>query len=125
MQPTLTHENETYTFTLWRNNEKVIYIFKDSFVTLYKGNEKSIPASQLKSMNGRSYDGWTYFISVQPWEGDEVVVWLTKEEFEILQPIEYSLHVCGFCGAKSVECGEDHADEMRQIARESMRGYDD
>jgi len=123
MQPSLTYENDTYTFTLWRD-EKVIHTFKDSFVTVCMGNEKSIPASQLKSMNGPSYDGWTYYISAQPREGDEVVVWLTKEEFEILQPIEYSLHVCGFCGAKSVECGEDHGDEMREIGRESMRGYD-
>ena len=123
MQPTLTYENDTHTFTLWRD-EKVVHTFKDSFVTVYMGNEKSIPASQLKSMNGPSYDGWTYYISAMPREGDEVVVWLTKEEFEILQPIEYSLHVCGFCGAKAVECGEDHADEMREIGRESMRGYD-
>jgi hypothetical protein len=123
MLATLTHENDTYTFTLWRD-EKVVHTFKDSFVTVYMGNEKSIPASQLKSMNGPSYDGWTYYISALPREGDEVVVWLTKEEFHILQPIEYSLHVCGFCSAKAVECGEDHADEMREIGRESMRGYD-
>jgi hypothetical protein len=125
MQPTVSHENNTYTFRLWREGKEVVHTFKDSFVTLYMGNEKSIPINQLARMNGPSYDGWTYYISAQPHEGDEVVVWLSKEEFDILQPIEYSLHVCGFCGSMESECGGDHADEMRESARESMRHHYD
>jgi hypothetical protein len=33
-------------------------------------------------------------------------------------------HVCTFCGELERECGGDHVDEMRDIMRESCRGWD-
>jgi hypothetical protein len=90
MQPTVSEENNIYTFTLWRNNEKVIHTFKDACVTLSYGTEMSIPAAHFKKMSP-SYDGWSYHIYVQQHHADrsseEIFIWLSKEEFETLWPI--------------------------------------
>jgi len=90
MQPTLTFENNTYIFTLFHEDKKIIHEFKDCFVLVSVGNEKSIPASHLAKILGPSYDGWFYHIYVQSREGEEMFIWLSKEEFEILEPICYN-----------------------------------
>ena len=111
MLANLTHENDTYTFTLWRD-EKVVHTFKDACVILSYGNEKSIPVNQLAKMNGPSYDGWTYHIYVQPRGSDETFIWLSKEEFETLWPL-----------LEGPEEEEDDPYATEEIMRGIMRDY--
>jgi hypothetical protein len=96
MQPTVSYENNNYTFSLLRNGKEVVHAFKDAFATISYGNEKSIPSSQLAKMNGPSYDGWTYHIYVQQHHAEkdteEIFIWISKEEFEILRPVLESIH---------------------------------
>jgi len=122
MIPRLTFENRIFTFILMRDGKEVVCHFKDSFVVVSLGNEKSIPASHLARMNGPSYNGWTYHIYAQhnyeDRDSDESFIWLSKEEFDILSPIYedlrekdfYETHVCSYC--KYVGCTEDHGYEM-------------
>jgi len=112
MQPTVTNENDTYTFTLWRNNEKVVHVFKDAFAIISYGNEKSIPASQLAKMNGASYDGWTYHIYVQQGDSEETFIWLSKDEYETLWPL-----------LEGPEEVEDDPYATEEIMRALMRDY--
>jgi len=98
MQPTVSYEkeNNNYIFSLLRDGKEVVHAFKDAFATISYGNEKSIPPSQLAKMNGPSYDGWTYHIYVQQHHAEkdteEIFIWISKEEFEILQPVLESIH---------------------------------
>ena len=117
MQPTLTHENNDYIFTLWRDCKEVVYSFKDAFATVSYGNEKSIPVNHLAKMNGPSYDGWTYHIYVQQHHADrcseEIFIWLSKKEFETLWPM--------------LESPEDEPEDdpyaQEEVMRALMRNY--
>jgi hypothetical protein len=103
MLPTLTFKDEIYTFTLRRNGKKVIHEFgsypvlvKDqdksvihgvSFVTIGSIEERTIlPAARAK-IDGPAFDGILYYICAQPFQGEDIVIWLSKEESEVLQPI--------------------------------------
>lgn len=138
MQPTVSKENNDYTFTLWRNDEKVVHTFKDAFATLSYGDEKSIPASQLAKMNGPSYHGWTYHIYVQQHHAErsseEIFIWLSKEDFETLWPIfdsidrpqeEYDEGECSFCSNRTWCCECDDRDNSDDLRSEMLikRGY--
>ena len=117
MQPTLTHENNDYVFTLWRDGKEVVHAFKDALAAVSYGNEKSIPVNQLAKMNGPSYDGWTYHIYVQQHHAErdteEIFIWLSKEEFETLWPM--------------LESPEDEPEDdpyaQQEVMRALMREY--
>jgi hypothetical protein len=110
--PTVSHESNTYTFTLWRDGKEVTHAFKDACVILSYGNEKSIPAAQLAKMNGPSYEGWTYHIFVNPRDGDETFIWLSKDEFEALQPM-----------IESIEGPEEEKEDDPYETQEVMRAF--
>ena len=120
MQPTVSKEKNDYTFTLWRNEEKIIHTFKDAFATVSYGDEKSIPAAQLAKMNSPSYDGWTYHIYVQEHHAErdteEIFIWISKEEFELLWPVLERIE-----GPQ--EEPEDDPYETQEVMRTVMRNY--
>ena len=138
MQPTVSHENNNYTFRLWREGKEVVHTFEDACVMLSYGNEKSIPADQLAKMNGPSYDGWTHHIYVQQHHVDknteEIFIWLSKEEFETLWPIlesidrtqgKYDEEECAYCSNSVSSCKCDDRDNSDDLRSEMLikRGY--
>jgi hypothetical protein len=136
MQPTVSKENNTYTFTLWREG-KVIHEFKDACVIISYGNEMSIPINQLAKMNGPSYNGWTYHIYVQQHHAEknteDIFIWLYKEDFETLWPIldkidrpqeEYD-EECSYCINPLWCCECDQSGDSDDLRSEMLikRGY--
>jgi len=102
MLPTLTYEKEVYTFTLMRKGNKQVYKFKNypttnpsdetiiygiSSVGVYVIDESVLKPEERAKFDGPTIDSKLYYISAQPFEGEEIFVWLSKEEFGILQPI--------------------------------------
>lgn len=113
MLPTLTFDeskNDTYTFTLWRDGKEVVHQFKGfsvtlnesyesvihgaSSITLHYADKSTLTPSEISQINGSVYapvnesvDGLVYYIWVTPFQGDDVLIWLSKEEFETLDPI--------------------------------------
>jgi hypothetical protein len=106
MLPTVTfdaNKNDTYTFTLWRDGKKVVHEFKGFSVTINENNENVIhgaryvlingideriilPADRAK-LDGPAFDGTFYYITVQPFQGEDIMIWLSKDEAAVLQPI--------------------------------------
>jgi hypothetical protein len=106
MLPTLTfdaNKNDTYTFTLWRDDKKVVHEFCGfsvsinekhetvihgaSSVQIHMAPEASFDAVDLAKINGPSCDGNFYYIYIEPCQGEGIMIWLSKEEFDILEPI--------------------------------------
>jgi hypothetical protein len=138
MQPTVSEENNDYTFTLWRDGKQVVHTFKDACVILSYGTEKSIPAAQLAKMNGPSYNGWTYHIYVQQHHADknteDIFIWLSKEEFYTLSPMldiiditrgKYDETECAYCSNSVSSCKCDDRDYSDDLRSEMLikRGY--
>jgi len=105
MLPTVTFndDNEIYKFTLLRDNKKQVHQFKRfsvsvndsndtvihgiSSVGIYEIDESVLEPHERPKFDGPAFDGKLYYISAQPFEGDEIFIWLSKEEFQILQPM--------------------------------------
>ena len=106
MLPTLTFDkskNDTYTITLWRDGKEVVHQFKgfsvsinDSYesvisgassITLHVADEVSLLPSDRAQIDGPAFDGLVYYIWVTPFQGHDILIWLSKEEHEILEPI--------------------------------------
>jgi hypothetical protein len=78
-----------------------------------------------------------YYINSQPDDGPATRIWIESDaEAEKLRAdmkssldeyVRQQQHdhnaICTFCGDKEIDCGGDHADEMRQIVRSKMRRY--
>jgi len=118
MLPSVTFDNEsgTYIFTLWRDDKKVVHELKGLAVYL-----EVIPDDYEKASNVKHY------IYVKTYDSEEILMLLSKDEYDLLEPmiegIEDALHErqnskCTFCG--SMDCGDDHGDEMRQIQRKAL-----
>jgi hypothetical protein len=106
MLPTVTfdaNKNDTYTFTLWRDGKKVVHEFKGFSVSINRAYETVIhgassvgihgvdenictPEDRAK-IEGPAFEGVFYYICAQPFQGECSMIWLTKEEFEVLDPI--------------------------------------
>ena len=89
MLPSLTYEKEAYIFTLMRNGNKQVYKFGHgiSSVGVYVIDESVLKPEERAKFVGPTIDGKLYYISAKPFEGEEIFIWLSKEEFEILEPI--------------------------------------
>jgi len=133
--PQIFGEQDNMTFTLLRDGKaKHIQIGK-YHLQISRTNEKYICDKLM--LNGASdTDGFIHYIYMTDYGEAEYGIWLSKKEAAILKEKLWKLDneddsyrqdsKCTFCGSMVSECGEDHADEMRQNARESMRGhYDD
>jgi hypothetical protein len=103
MLPTLTYENKTYTFTLWRDGKKLVHEFKDFSVSVNDKNETIIHGfssvgihgiderialpEDRERINGPACEGVFYYIYAQAYQGEDSMIWLSKEEADVLQPI--------------------------------------
>jgi len=103
MLPTVTFEKDIYTFTLWRDDKKVVHEFKKFSVTInekhdtvihgissvgiHEIDERVLEPHERPKFDGPSFDGKLYYISAQPYQGDEIFIWLSKEEYEVLEPM--------------------------------------
>lgn len=106
MLPTVTfdaNKNDTYTFTLWRDGKKVVHEFKGfsvtinekvetvihgfSFVTIHGIDERIILPEERAKIDGPASDGTLYYIYAEPFQGDCRMIWLTKQEAELLLPM--------------------------------------
>ena len=79
MYPTVTFDDPsgTYTFTLWRDDKPVVYTLKGLAVGL-----EVIPDDDYdKTKNVKHY------IYVRPYEGDDILIPLSKDEYDVLDPM--------------------------------------
>ena len=143
---TVNGEQKTYTFPL---NELVTVpcapIHSFSVEELYNMGvpEKITIVERHKSiaaeLSGGIHTSYTfYYIKSQPYDGEATCIWIESDaEAEKLRAdikkelddyikghevFEYNKD-CSFCEQKQVDCGGDHADEMRDIMRMEMRRY--
>jgi hypothetical protein len=97
------HEEECYTFTLWRDGKKVVHEFKGFSVSINSSNEtvvngfssarlyildaESAKPEEVAQIDGPAIDGQFYYICAVPFRGEDTIIWLSKEEYEILEPM--------------------------------------
>ena len=89
MLPTLSYENNTYTFTLWRDGKEVVHKFGDFSVTINEKHEtiiNGVSSVQIHT-SPEACDGNFYYIYIEPFQGENIRILLSKEEFDILDPI--------------------------------------
>ncbi len=88
MLPTVIFDNSDYTyiFTLLRDGKKVVHEFKGSVVIDNKAEDLIKPADRAK-IDGPAFDGKFYYICFQQNQDDYDLIWLSKEEFDILDPM--------------------------------------
>ena len=108
MLPTVIfNEDKGYTFTLWRDGNKIVHDFKNFSVTIDENNETVINGfssvaihgihEQLTTpedhtrIGGPPCDGVFYYICAVPYSGEDRMVWLSKEEYDILLPILHDI----------------------------------
>ena len=60
-----------------------------------------------------------YCVALEAFQTAEAAAAAAQEAEDAERDAEYDEATCTFCGEKNRECGGDHADEMRQIMRES------
>ena len=79
MLPTVTFDNDsgTYTFTLWRENKQVVHELKGLTVYL-----EVIPDDDYEQTRNVKH-----YIYVQPYEGEEILISLSKGEYDVLDPM--------------------------------------
>jgi len=87
MLPTVSFDDPsgTYTFTLWRDGKKVIHKTMGFFVGLYAEAETNISHSERAKIDGPAVDGYLYYICTEGFDGEETFIWVTKNEFELLE----------------------------------------
>ena len=113
-------KDNIYTFRIVRDGQKVEHDFLASTVALCIEKEEGSDPIRRSKILGPACEGMLHYIYVTPFQGEETFIWLSVEEFEILDlKISQNYADCDFCGYKVSECGENHAQEMREIGRES------
>lgn len=96
-------DNQKYTFTLWRDHQKIVHEFEgfsvminEFFETIINGvssvklhiiPESILEPEQREKIDGPAFNGDLYYICAKPFYGDDILIWLSKEEFDILQPM--------------------------------------
>lgn len=83
MLPTVAFDDPsgTYTFTLWRDAKEVVHELKGLAVGL-----EVIPDDDYdKTKNVKHY------IYVRPYEGEDILILLSKDEYDVLDPIMYEI----------------------------------
>ena len=116
MQPTISLENNTYIFTLWRDGKKVVHEFENYYVLVCMGNELSLSPADRAKIGEPAFDGYYYYIYVQPRDGEEIFIWLSEEEFQILEPMHYELQ-------KPEEEPEDDPHDAQEVMRYIMHNF--
>jgi hypothetical protein len=125
MYPTVTFDDPsgTYTFRLWRNDKEVIHKLRGLAVYL------EVIADDDYETTGNV----KYYIYVKTYNREEVLILLTKDEYDLLEPMIEDIEdkiqdkfygqdsKCTFCGSMESDCGGDHGDEMRDMQREALR----
>jgi hypothetical protein len=103
MLPTVIfNEDNGYTFTLWRDGNKIVHEFKKFSVTIDENHETIINGFSSVAIHGiheqvilpedhtriggPPCDGVFYYICAVPYSGEDLMVWLSKEEYDILLP---------------------------------------
>jgi len=76
---TFDYDSRIFTFTLWRNEKEVIHELKGANVFVDSMPDKA------------KDDGNSYFIYVQPYQGEDFEISLSKDEFDILDPIMFGI----------------------------------
>lgn len=108
MLPTISYDHDKgYTFTLWRDEKHVVHEFKNFSVTLDENHEtivngfsslaihgiheRIMPPQDLAKIGGPACDGVFYYICAVPYRGEDRIIWLSKEEYDILLPILHDI----------------------------------
>jgi hypothetical protein len=104
MLPTITFDEDNgYTFTLWRDGKKILHEFKGFSVTIDEKHETIVNGFSSVAIHSVNEDIWTpedhariggpacdgvfYYIYAVPYSGEDIMIWLSKEEFNILTPV--------------------------------------
>lgn len=78
---TFDYDSRIFTFTLLRDEKKVTHELKGMNVIL-----EVIPDDDYdRTKNVKHY------IYVQPYEGEDILIWLSKEEYDVLDPIMFEI----------------------------------
>jgi hypothetical protein len=93
MQPTISYEQDKgYTFTLWRDEKKVVYELNDaSLVEIHGVAEVFWTSEDRAKVDGPASNGFIHYIYSEKYSGEVSMVWLSKEEADILGPILYDI----------------------------------
>jgi len=92
MQPTISYEDNCYTFTLYRDEKKVVYELKDaSVVEIHGVNECFWTPEDRAKIDGPACNGFIYYIYAEHYNGESSMFWLSKEETDLLPPILESI----------------------------------
>jgi hypothetical protein len=101
---TIVFDNNEYTITLIREGKKVEYKFLASCGTLCIEKEADVMPDVREKIIGSAFDGMLYYIYFHSISGkDETHIWLSKEEFDILDPLHMNFEEMQFC-----EDSEEH-----------------
>ena len=87
MLPNVTYDDntQTYSFTLWRDNKKVTHDLKGFLVGLHASPEADVFHAHRVKIDGPAFDGDLHYIFVEDFDGNETFIWVSKNEFELLE----------------------------------------
>jgi hypothetical protein len=88
MSSTVTFHEKVYTFTLWRDDKKVVHEFKNvSTLGIHGVDERiALPEDRAK-IDGPSCEGVFYYIYAEHYDGEYSMMWLSKDEADVLTPM--------------------------------------
>lgn len=145
MHPTISYDsegNKGYTFTLWRDEKQVVHEFKGFSVTLDENHETIVNGfssvsihgihesimlpEDLNRIGGPACDGVFYYIYAVSFGTEDRMIWLSKEEYDILLPIlhdiqderYYNEHEISFTSTTINDCiknPENYGPEQRAL----------
>ena len=58
-----------------------------STVGIHGNDERIILPADRAKIEGPAFEGVLYYICVEPFQGEDILIWLSKEEFDILDPM--------------------------------------
>lgn len=108
MQPSVTFDskNEKYVLTLWRE-KVVVHEFKSFSVTINDTGDsvingyssviigiydaETMDPKHMAQMDAPAIDGQFYCICAVPFQGEDLLIQLSKEEFDVLDPIMHDI----------------------------------
>ena len=87
MSPTVTFEEDSYIFTLVREDKEVVYKINASHAFTCARNEKDMNPSERAKIDGPAFNGILYYVHAWYDENKESFTWLSKEEYDIIDPV--------------------------------------
>ena len=100
---TVTLRDNVYTFTLIRESKRVVYEFTRMYcIILCAEKESNLEVHTRDKILGPAFDGILYWIDVS-FPGERRFFWLSKEDFDILEPMlieeedKHRCDICSFC----------------------------